>query len=305
MKTKPSALIGRFRSWQQNPFPKETPSSEQHTCANCENPFVGKYCPTCGQDSSVGPADWPAMWEEARILLGMEAESPVGSILQILCRPGYLINDYCRGRRKVCDSPVVTLMMVAVAIPLIMKYAGIGIRIDAFLEEVESIPVLSKAVAWLLGNLGWGAMLMTSYFILPTWLFFHHAPRNTFHNLPTGIYIQLFMNTLVLIFCALGAGISHWFLLLVPVYYWIAYRQFFGYSVWGTLWRVIFVFVDSVLFVVLLVWAVLAIFGLADTESYTALQLIATVSIMIAAIVALLVAGYYIRMKPKIERCEL
>ena len=128
MKSKVSDWWRRFHDWQIDPFPPVTPSTEQHVCANCENEFEGQYCPACGQDASVGQADWRSIWEEARILLGMEAESPVGSILQILWRPGYLISDYCLGRRKICDSQVVTLLMVAVAVPLIMQYAGIGIR---------------------------------------------------------------------------------------------------------------------------------------------------------------------------------
>ena len=287
----------RFRAWQKEPHPPVKPSTEKHVCANCDNEFEGDYCPACGQEASIGRADWASIWQETRILLGMEAASPVGSIIQILWRPGYLISDYCRGRRKICDSPVITLMIVAVAVPLILKYAGISIRMEVFQERVKSIPVMAKAVTWVMNNLGWGAMLMTAYFILPTWFLFRHAPRIHQHNLPEGIYIQLFMSTLVLIFCALGAGVSYWLYWLIPIYYWVAYRQLFGYSVWGTLWRVIFMFVDSLLFVILLVWAVLALTGNAGSEYYTQLQHVTTIAIMIAVIVGIPVTGYYIRKK--------
>ena len=72
---------------------------------------------------------------------------------------------------------------------------GTGIHIDAWTQQVQSIPVMAKAVTWIMDNLGWGALLMTVCFILPTWLFFRNSPRNTRHNLPEGIYIQLFMST--------------------------------------------------------------------------------------------------------------
>ncbi len=102
------------------------------------------------------------------------------------------------------------------------------------------------------------------------------------------------MSTLVLIFCALGAGVSHWLYLLVPVYYCIAYYQYFGYGVLGTIWRTLLVFADGFLFSVFLIWAIQALFGQAGTEKYPVMMQVATVSILLAIIVGILIVGYYI-----------
>ena len=61
---------------------------------------------------------------------------------------------------------------------------------------------------------------------------------------------------------------------------------------WDTLWRTILVFLEILLFVVLLVWAVLALSGRAGTEHYTTLQLVAATCIMLTLIAGLLAAGF-------------
>ena len=74
--------------------------------------------------------------------------------------------------------------------------------------------------------------------ILPTYLLFRFAPRHTRHTLPESIFIQLFMCTLILI-CSLATILLDELFWLVPFYYYITYRQFFGYRPWGTLWRLL------------------------------------------------------------------
>ena len=42
-------LFLRFRQWQKNPLHYKPLNNESHVCLNCEQQFVGKYCPRCGQ----------------------------------------------------------------------------------------------------------------------------------------------------------------------------------------------------------------------------------------------------------------
>ncbi len=46
------------------------------------------------------------------------------------------------------------------------------------------------------------------------------------------------MASLILLIFILG-DISDWFLWLILFYYIVAYRQLFGYSLWGTVWRIL------------------------------------------------------------------
>ena len=264
----------------------------KHVCNNCQNEFEGDFCPACGQKSSVGRVTWASVWEELKVL-GANAYSPLPSLGKLLWRPGYLISDYIGGRRKVCASPVSLLLLVAVVVSLILTVAKVGLGGDAY-PEVGAFPVLAKALTWMMNNLGWGMLILTLFLIFPTWILFRFSPRHNHHTWPEGIFIQLFMCTLVLIFSALGAGISPWLYWLIAVYYFIAYKQLFGYGVWGTLWRTALVLLDSFLFVVFLLWSVIAIFGHAGTESYPVGMQIATVSILVATIAGSLALGWWI-----------
>lgn len=264
----------------------------KHVCYNCQKEFEGDFCPACGQKSSVGPVNWKSVWEEVK-KLGVDADSALPTLGHLLWRPGHLISDYAAGRRKVCRSPVSLLLLVGVAVSLILSLTGVGLGGDAY-PEAGKFKVLARAVTWLMNNLGWGMLILSVFLLFPTWVLFRFSPRHTRHTWPEGIFLQLFMSSLVLVFSALGAGITPWLYWLIPVYYFIAYRQFFGYGVWGTLWRTVLVLVAGLLIVVFLLWSVMAIFGHAGTESYPALMQIATVSILVAVIAGILGLGYWI-----------
>ena len=81
-------------------------------------------------------------------------------------------------------------------------------------------------------------MAISSVFLLPTWLLYRNAPKHRKHTLPEGFFIQVFMATLFTII-GIITMLSHslYVLLLWGFYYLIAYRQLFGYSWWGTFWR--------------------------------------------------------------------
>ena len=228
-------LYRRFRAWQVEPFRYED-ALEQHTCSNCGHNYEGDFCPVCGQKNDVGRVSWKSVGQELVKMWGMESRSLLSSILQLLGRPGYLIGDYISGRRQVCYSPVSMLFVMAVIVTVIVQLAGVKmVNMDAV--ETSSYPALAKTVVWMVEHLGWGMLIFTTFLILPTWLLFRYAPRHTRHTVPEGIYIQLFMSTLVLLIFVLNRIFTGWLLWLVPVYYYIAFRQLFGYGVWGTLWR--------------------------------------------------------------------
>ena len=98
---------------------------------------------------------------------------------------------------------------------------------------------------WLKKNYSWISLMFSVLSILPTWLMFRYAPRHTRHTLPEGFFIQIFLSVLmmVLYFFAIPLGgfnsqyIAIISAVLYGVYYLIAYKQLFGYSFWGTLWR--------------------------------------------------------------------
>ena len=95
-------------------------------------------------------------------------------------------------------------------------------------------------------------MLELSFFIIiHTWVMFRYSPRHTRHTLPEGFFIQvLFACLQVALFLLM---LPCWFLfnqmtvltvfyIVVVAYFIVGYKQLFGYGLWGTLWRLVFVF---------------------------------------------------------------
>ena len=168
-------------------------------------------------------------------VLNMDSRSLPITLWQLLWRPGYLISEFINGRRRVCQPPLNTLFAVAVIYVIIINIFGSGSDTNV---TIQGAPVMEYVSGWLKAHPAWGMMSVTMIMILPTWILFHFAPINTRHSLPESAFIQIFMSSLMLI-CILLNHLSAWLGLLIPLYYYITYRQLFGYNFWGTLWRLI------------------------------------------------------------------
>jgi len=242
----------RFREWQKAPVRFERKTSESHLCANCGESYEGDYCPVCGQKYDVGRADWAGVFQDFKLFRGVGATTVLSFLLHLLGRPGYMIGDYIDGRRQACSKPTTVLCFTAFFALLILNLFGKG-SAAAVAEGGQG--VMGAILGWMSSHLQWAVIIETALLVFPTWLLFRFAPRHTRHTIPDGIYIQLFMGSLVLLIIVLRGLISNWFVILVPIYYYIAYKQLFGYGVWGTLWRtilsigIIFYFFGVVMFV--------------------------------------------------------
>lgn len=285
-------LFRRFRAWQEEPFHYESVVG-QHTCANCGQSYEGDYCPVCGQKNDVGRVSWKSVGQELIKIWGIESRSLLSSVLQLLGRPGYLIGDYISGRRQVCYSPVSMLFVMAVIVTLVLRLAGVNMVNEAAVETGEYTALVS-AIIWMVNHLGWGMLILTAFLIIPTWLLFRFAPKHPRHTLPEGIYIQLFMSTLVLLIFVLSKAFAGWLLWLVPVYYFIAYHQLFGYGVWGTLWRTVLTWAVSLFLALLLSLEVLYMAGRIPHDENSVSTYTVGVSFFIIICLVVLFIGYWI-----------
>lgn len=277
------ALYQRFRAWQKDPFKYKKPDGISRRCANCGTTFEGAYCPVCGQKASVGPVDWKSVDKELKSLL--KFKDPGGLlpfVFQLFGRTGYMIGDYIQGRRKVCDSPVGKLCVIAAAALVVQEFTG-----NSAPEDPVTIGgmfgFLEKGLRWLSNNLSWAIIIQTALLVVPTWMLFRHSPRHTGHSLPQGIYIQVFMGCLVLFVVMLRYLLGNWVLIFIPLFYFFAYYRLFGYGIWGTLWRTV-LSIGSVFYLFgVLMWAGKYLLG--DTP------LVQSSGWAVAIVAALLLAG--------------
>ena len=279
----------RFKAWQLNPMDWSFDESVRHHCENCGNDFSGNYCPHCSQKAGLNKISWKSVLQSTAEVWGMGNRSMLYSLWQLILRPGYLISDYINGKRQVSFPPVKMLIVMGIISIIIDNWFGI----NKTKEVASSSSLIDQFFAWLKSSPGWGWLIMTCFFIIPTWCLFRYAPRNTKHTLPQGFFITVFMAILILIIDNLADSFGDFFYILIPLCYFYAYRQLFGYGFWGNFWRVI-IMLESGFFLVLLVITIAEL--LTITPKSYAEEFKATGEIIICSVVPILV-GMFISKK--------
>lgn len=263
------AAYRRFRQWQLNPFDNEFASQETNSCCNCGHDFVGNFCPYCSQKQGLGPITWKSVWHSIAEVWGMHSRSMPFTLLQLFLRPGYFISDYINGKRQVSFPPVKMLAVIAVLGVLVdlltgaihgmfqtsagdkMAYitnvfAWLNVHINGAFPPPSDY--MRKVLDWLNRHPDVLSLVMLSFLIIPNYFIFRFAPRNPHHTIPQGFFIQVFSTVVFLILNMLYdiTGLGWLVFLLGAVLVFATYKQLFGYSVWGTLWRVIMSFVCAI-----------------------------------------------------------
>ena len=238
------AAYKRFRQWQLDPFEYRDNSQESHHCNNCGNDYVGNYCPICSQKSNVGRITWKTVLTNITLLWGLHDRSLPYSLVQLFLRPGYFISDYISGKQQVSFPPVKMLALVAMLGLLVDVLTGniVGVFNSDFYDfNGDKMLFLDNAVEWMNTHPDLMSMIMLSYFIIPNYYIFRFAPRNTYHTLPQGFFIQVFSSVAFLIINMIYDITSMGTLafVLCGLFLFFTYKQLFGYGIWGTLWRLI------------------------------------------------------------------
>ena len=261
----------RYKQWQRHPI-KYSLSNEKHCCNNCGQSFTGNYCPCCSQKADLGRVGWRSVHRGIMDIWGLGTRSLLYSLWQLIWRPGYLIKDYISGKRQVCFPPVKMLFIVAVIYSFIFYWFFphvLHVELDPLDQEsIKAVPY----VAWQRNYFSWSTLMLSVVYILPTWVLFRYAPRYPRHTLPEGFFIQILMMVLFIVIDLLTKLLLSQYEVIyllinwiaLAVYYYIAYRQLFGYGVWGTIWRQVFMWVS---FAFLLVGILLASGGIVLSDN--------------------------------------
>ena len=170
---------------------------EMHTCANCGHEYQGNFCPSCGQKATAGRITWNTVRNGVMDVWGLGSRSLVRSLWNLMVRPGRFINDYINGKWQVSFPPVKMLVIVAISLYFIGRLIYPEFWNDLFdegkPEDMGAIGFIDAAVYWIVSHPEWALLFLLSSLIVPTWIIFRHAPRNTRHTLPQGFFIQVFM----------------------------------------------------------------------------------------------------------------
>ena len=247
----------QFKCWVRR-TPSFLPvSEEEHRCQCCGHRYRGNYCPRCAQKSGLGRITWRSVRNGVLDVWGLGSRSMTLSIWQLLYRPGYFIGDYIIGKRQLSFPPVKMLFIVA------MIYANV---LFWFFPDVLKLPLEEQGAVgyklWIREHYSLAMLAMSVLAIVPTWVIFRRSPRNTHHTIPEGFFIQVFLQTLSIVLSLLIIPLDFIqskfstvaYDLLIMAYFFVAYKQLFGYGIWVTLWRQAFVSICVVFSFMLLIW---------------------------------------------------
>lgn len=224
---------------------------ETRSCVNCGHEYQGNFCPACGQKATAGRITWSTVRNGVMDVWGLGSRSLLRSLWNLIVRPGRFINDYINGKWQVSFPPVKMLVIVAIFLYFIGRLFYPELWDDMFEETTGgNANMLEVSISWVLSHPEWAFLSVLSLLVIPTWLVFRHAPRNTRHTLPQGFFIMVFLCVqfylwffiFSIVFKMFDIGqdlaLTIAFVLVVPVLVFIDYKTLFGYGWWGTLWRV-------------------------------------------------------------------
>ena len=259
----------QFKSWQRRPTEFPAIKDEEHECQCCGHHYKGNFCPRCSQKANVGIPSWESVRQSLMDIWDLGARTMPHSVWQLLTRPGYFISEYINGKRQVSFPPVKMLFVVAILYSIIFYLFFpnvLGLEIDSAADVYswggEEVSLTDRLLEdWIKKYLAWYTLLLSMILVLPTWILFRNSPRNTHHTLPKGFFIQVFMATLTLVigaisnlFVFLGASFSLYLGSgLIIIFYYIAYRQIFGYGAWSTIWRQILMYICGFLILIMFI----------------------------------------------------
>lgn len=248
--------LERFKRWQRRTPEFSITSDEEHCCQCCAYRYRGNFCPRCSQKAELGRITWSSVYSGVMDVWGLGTRSMTLSVWQLLYRPGYFIGDYISGKRQLSFPPVKMLFIIT------LIYANVYFW---FFPDVLNLPLEKQGAIgyklWVREHYNWAMLVMSVLAIIPTWVIFRNSPRHTRHLIPEGFFIQVLFQTLTIVLSLLTIPLDFMdskfstviYDLLIMAYYFVGYKQLFGYGLWGTLWRQVLVIVCVIFSFILLI----------------------------------------------------
>lgn len=259
-----------FRRWQgHHAVPAVINPDQPHTCANCDERYVGNYCPRCGQAANTQRFTLRNAIVNFLELWGLANSVFTRTVVHLILRPGHMIRDFLNGHRQPYFPPI-RMLFIVVASFLIVSFVlpqcggepvtGIHIDEEALTEKGIFDPttdstnaalagVVDKVTAiydWFEQHVAITLLLYHSLLaVFATWLF-RKAPRLPDSTVVENFYAQTYICCQLLILGFVAMLCTFWYEphdvreidgLLSMVIYVVDYKQLYGMRWWPTIWR--------------------------------------------------------------------
>lgn len=132
--------------------------ADEHVCLNCGTKFRGDFCPACKQKASTKRLN---LLDTCKGIISKFITLDSGllhTLIDLMCRPGYMVRDYIRGYRTEYVEPLM-LLLIVVAAEFILSPTTTETVDSGLSEELLSVladhPVsltIAKAMSWIKGD---------------------------------------------------------------------------------------------------------------------------------------------------------
>lgn len=289
----------RFRQWQRTPTATEPlDDGEQHACLNCGESYDGRFCPRCGQSGKTRRLTMRGVMANALDVWGAGNRSMPRNIVHLLFRPGYMIADYLRGHRQPYFPPFKMLFIFTATLLIMVELVRWGVdyeepRRPSVTEVINDSLTPENAIAndkkalhdfevrkrvivgscakvrdWLDDHRAISVILFQVLVAIAMWLFFRNSKRLPNLSISEQVFVQVFLSSQVMLVSAIyfvvsllweHGGVDDLPQVLTMVLYLTDYKQLFGFSWWGTIWRSVLamLLLYAVIFLVILILGIL------------------------------------------------
>lgn len=267
-----------------------------HVCANCNYTFAGNFCPRCGQSRHGGNRLTIRLTlKRAFDVWGLGNRSLPRTILHLFYRPGFMIQDYLKGKRQAYFPPFKMLFLLTALYTTILYYlpsAQEGLldsdifNTNIITETKEETQItqsfLQQATYYIKFFLktctehrAAALILIHSLFAISTFLLFRHSPSLPKLSISEHFFSQIFIScqllTLSILVDIITRNTSQYLFYSIPNLLILAivcydYWQLYGYSLIRTLWKTLLSFLFSFL-VLSVICIALACYLLSETIS--------------------------------------
>ena len=200
-RVKKNTWYRNFRAWelrldrrqQQRDIPKTVDNTER-TCINCDQVYVGRVCPQCGQSGTWNRYSWRQAFLNFLDIWGLGNRPMFRTIRELFWRPGYMIRDYLNGHRQ-CYFPPFKLLAVVVALLIFISWLT-GVDSGSFVRPIvedEDFKTLSfngpfatlvDAFKWFMEllskNLLYEWLFIGAFFLICVWFAFRRVSKYNF-----------------------------------------------------------------------------------------------------------------------------
>lgn len=129
----------RFREYQINGREQKTVAVKtlpETECLNCGMHFQGRFCPSCGQSASTRRINSRQTFSNIFATFSKFDDKLWHTTFDLFVRPGFMINDYFKGRRAQYIKPLQMLICLITAYLFITMITGVSVDSYRIFDDI-------------------------------------------------------------------------------------------------------------------------------------------------------------------------